>query len=111
MNHAHDRWTIVLFRGTTGNPLGTTGNPLKISVRKTTVKRVLLAVVILSIVQVGMLSHYMVQTSQVTNQGAELEGLKAELTQSREQAVEFAETIDDMQQRVLTIQSLSKSCK
>ncbi len=108
MTPSHDRWTIVLFRGTTGNPLGTTGTPLKISVRKTTIKRVLLAVVILSIVQVGMLSQYMVQTSQVTNQGAELEGLKAELTQSREQAVEFAETIDDMQQRVLTIQSLSK---
>ena len=108
MAHAHDRWTIVLFRGTTGNPLGTTGNPRKISVRKTTIKRVLLAVVILAVVQVGVLAQYMVQTSQVTNQGAELEGLKAELTQYREQAVEFAETIDDMQQRVLTIQSLSK---
>ena len=108
MTPSHDRWTIVLFRGTTGNPLGTTGNPRKISVRKTTVKRVLLAVVILAVVQVGVLAQYMVQTSQVTNQGAELEGLKAELTQYREQAVEFAETIDDMQQRVLTIQSLSK---
>ena len=108
MAHAHDRWTIVLFRGTTGNPLGTTGNPRKISVRKTTIKRVLLAVVLLSIVQVGVLSHYMVQRDQVTDQGAELEGLKAELSQSKEQAVGFSEAIDNMQQRVLTIQTLNE---
>ena len=108
MKHAHDRWTIVLFRGTTGNPLGTTGNPLKISVRKTTIKRVLLAVVILSIVQVGVLSHYVVQRDQVTNQGVELEGLKAELSQSKEQTVGFSEAIDNMQQRVLTIQTLNE---
>ena len=108
MAHAHDRWTIVLFRGTTGNPLGTTGNPRKISVRKTTVKRVLLAVVLLSIVQVGVLSHYMVQRDQVTNQGVELEGLKAELSQSKEQTVGFSEAIDNMQQRVLTIQTLNE---
>ena len=63
MTPSHDRWTIVLFRGTTGNPLGTTGNPRKISVRKTTVKRVVLAVVILAVVQVGVLAQYMVQTS------------------------------------------------
>ena len=108
MTPSHDRWTIVLFRGTTGNPLGTTGNPLKISVRKTTIKRVLLAVVILSIVQVGVLSHYMVQRDQVTNQGVELEGLKAELSQSKEQTVGFSEAIDNMQQRVLTIQTLNE---
>ena len=108
MTPSHDRWTIVLFRGTTGNPLGTTGTPRKISVRKKTIKRVLLAVVILAVVQVGMLAQYMVQTSQVTNQGAELEGLKAELSQSKEQAVGFSEAIDNMQQRVLTIQTLNE---
>ena len=108
MKPSADRWTVVLFRGTTGNPLGTTGNPLRISVRKTTVKRVLLAVVILAVVQVGVLVQYVVQTTRVTNQGAELEGLKAELSQSREQAVGFSVAIDDMQQRVLTIQSLNE---
>ena len=110
MAHAHDRWTIVLFRGTTGNPLGTTGNPRKISVRKTTVKRVLLAVVLLAVVQVGVLSHYMVQTRPGDEPGlkAELEGLKEELSQSKEQAVGFSEAIDNMQQRVLTIQTLNE---
>ena len=98
----------MLFRGTTGNPLGTTGTPLKISVRKKTIKRVVLAVVLLAVVQVGMLSHYMVQTNQVTDQGAELEGLKEELSQSRGQAVGFSEAIDNMQQRVLTIQTLNE---
>ncbi len=108
MKRSADRWTVVFFRGTTGNPLGTTGNPLRISVRKTTVKRVLLAVVILAVVQVGVLVQYVAQTSQVTDQGAELEGLKAELSQSKEQAVGFAEAIDNMQERVLTIQTINE---
>jgi murein DD-endopeptidase MepM/ murein hydrolase activator NlpD len=108
MKPSADRWTVVLFRGTTGNPLGTTGNPLRISVRKTTVKRVLLAVVLLAVVQVGVLVQYVVQTTRVTNQGAELEGLKAELSQSKEQAVGFSEAIDNIQQRVLTIQTLNE---
>ena len=101
MNPANDRWTIVLFRGIRATPL-------KISVRKKTVKRVLLAVVILAVVQVGVLAQYVSQTTRVTDQGAELEGLKAELSQSKEQAVGFSEAIDDMQQRVLTIQTLNE---
>ena len=101
MKSSHDRWTIVLFRGTAGNPL-------RISLRKTTVKRVLLAAVILSVVQMGVLAHYVVQTGQVTDQDAELQGLKKELSQSRGQAVEFSEAIDEMRQRVLTIQSLNE---
>ena len=92
---------MMLFRGTTATPL-------KISVRKTTLKRVLLAVVMLSVVQAGVLGHYVVQKKQVTNQGAELEGLREELSQSRGQVVEFSEAVDDMRQRVLTIQSSNK---
>ena len=101
MKPSDDKWTIVLFRGTTGNPRG-------ISLRKTTVKRVLLATAILLIVQVGVLAHYVVQTSQVTDQVAELEGLKEELSESRGQVVEFSEAVDEMRQRVLTIQSLNE---
>ena len=87
---------------------GTTATPLKISVRKTTLKRGLLAIVTLLAVQAGMLGHYMVQKKQVTNQVAELEGLQEELDQSRGQAVEFLAAIDEMRQRVLTIQSLNE---
>ena len=98
----------MLFRGTTGNPLGATGKPIGVSLRKATVKRVLLAAAILMVVQMGVLVHYVVQTNQVTDQGIELDGLKAELSQSRGQAVEFSEAIDEMRQRVLTIQSLNE---
>ena len=98
MKPSDDRWTIVLFRGMTENPL-------KVCFRKTTVKRVLLAAVLLSVVQVGWVVHYVLQRSQVTNQVAELEELKEELSQSRGQAVGFSEAIDEMQQRLLTIQS------
>ena len=108
MHLSPDRWTIVLFRGTAGSPLGTTGTPLQISVRKKTIKRVLLAVALLAVVQVGVLAQYVVQTTRVTNQSAELEGLKAELSQSKGQAAEFSEAIDTMQQRVLTIQTINE---
>lgn len=96
-----DRWMFVLFRGLTGNPL-------RISLRKAMIKRVLLAVVILSVVQLGVLVHYVMQTSQVTDQVAELEGLKEELSESRGQVVEFSEAVDEMRQRVLNIQSLNE---
>ena len=76
--------------------------------RKATVKRVLLAAAILLVVQVAVLVHYVVQTNQVTDQGIELEGLKAELSQSRGQAIAFSEAIDAMRQRVLTIQSINE---
>ena len=92
---------LCFFRGATGKPIG-------ISLRKTTVKRVLLAGAILLIVQVGVLAHYVVQTNQVTDQVVELEGLKAKLSQSRGQAAEFSEAIAEMRQRVLTIQSLNE---
>ena len=101
MKPTEDRWTMMLFRGTTATPL-------KISVRKTTFKRVLLAVVMLSAVQAGVLGHYMAQKKQVTTQGAELEGLQEELSQSRGQAVELFAAVDKMRQRVLTIQTLNE---
>ena len=101
MKPSHDRWTIVLFRGATRNPL-------RISLRKATVKRVLLAAVILSVMQMGVLALYVMQTSQVTNQVAELEELKEELSQSKGQVVEFSDAVDKMRQRVLTIQSINK---
>lgn len=108
MKPSDDRWTIVLFRGTAGNPLGTTGKPRGISVRKVTVKRVLLLAGILVLMQAGLLVHYVVQTNQVTDQYVKLEALEAELSQSRGQAAEFSEVIDEMRQRVLTIQSLNE---
>ena len=91
----------MLFRGATGNPLG-------IRLRKATVKRVLVGIALLLVVQVGLLTHYVVQTSQVSDQGVELEELRAELRQSRGQAIEFSDAIDEMRQRVLTIQSLNQ---
>ena len=88
--------------------LGMTREPLRISLRKRTFKRVLLAAALLSVVQVGVLAHYVVQTGQVTDQVAELEGLKEELSQSKGQVVEFSEAVDKMRQRVLTIQSINE---
>ena len=55
-------------------------------------------------VQAGVLVHYVVQTNQV----AELEGVKEELSQARGQTVGFSEAIDEMQQRMLTIQALNE---
>ena len=97
---AENRWTMMLFRGPTAPPL-------KISVRKATVKRVLLAAMIVAVGQAGVLGHYMVQKEQVTTQVAELEEVKEALNRSRGQAVKFFAAVDEMQQRVLTIQALN----
>lgn len=91
----------MLFRGMTREPF-------RVSLRKRTFRRVLLAAAVLSVVQVGVLAHYVVQTGQVTDQVAELEGLKEELSQSKGQVVEFSDAVDKMRQRVLTIQSINK---
>lgn len=91
----------MLFRGMTREPL-------RVSLSKRTFKRLLLAAALLSVVQVGVLAHYVVQTGQVNDQVAELEGLKEELSQSKGQAVQFSEAVDKMRQRVLTIQSINK---
>lgn len=76
--------------------------------RKVTVKRVLLLAGILVLMQAGLLVHYVVQTNQVTDQFFKLETLEAELSQSKGQVAEFSEVIDEMRQRVLTIQSLNE---
>lgn len=91
----------MLFRGMTREPL-------RIALSRRTFKRVLLAAALLSVVQVGVLAHYVVQTGQVADQVAELEGLQEELSQSKGQVVEFSEAVDKMRQRVLTIQSINK---
>ncbi len=101
MNPSDDKWTIVLFRGVTREPF-------RLCLRKRTVKGVLLAAAILSVVQVAVLAHYVVQTGQVTDQVAELEGLKEELSRSKGHVVEFSESVDKMRQRVLTIQSINE---
>ncbi len=81
---------------------GMTTNPLKIGLRKATLKKVFLAAVVVLAVQVGVLVHYVVQTNQV----AELEELREELSQSRGQTVAFSEAIDDMRQRMLSMQEV-----
>ena len=101
MKLSDDKLTIMIFRGTTLPPL-------KVCLRKATIKRVFLVAGVLLAVQVGVLAHYVVQTNQVAELEGLSQGLREELSRSRGQKVEFSEAIDEMQQRISTIQALSE---
>ena len=90
----------MLFRGMTGNPF-------RISLRKTTVKRVLLAAVLLSVVRWGCWRITWCKRPGV-QPSCRTRRIEEELSQSKGQVVEFSEAIDEMRQRVLTIQSINE---
>ena len=92
-----DTYTVMIFRGATAKPF-------RIRLRKVTLKRVLLTAAALVVLQAGIMVHYVVQTGQV----AELNVLREAMHQSRNQTVVFSEAIDDMKQRMLSMQELNK---
>ena len=97
MPPSDDAYTIVIFRGVTANPF-------RIRLRKVMLKRVLLTTVALFVMQVGIMVHYVVQMDQVV----ELNGLREAMDRSRNQTVAFSEAIDDMRQRMLSMQELHR---
>ncbi len=96
MKPSDDAFTIMIFRGATANPL-------RIRLRKVTLRRALIAGIFLCIAQVGIMSHYIVQTGQVV----ELNTLRKEITESRGQTIAFSTAIDEMKQRMLSMQQLN----
>ncbi len=97
MPPSDDAYTIVIFRGVTANPF-------RIRLRKVMLKRVLLTTVALFVMQVGIMVHYVVQMDQVV----ELNGLREAMDRYRNQTVAFSEAIDDMRQRMLSMQELHR---
>ncbi len=97
MKTLDEAYTIMIFRGATSNPL-------RMRLRKVTLRRVLITAVVLIVVQMGIMAHYVVQTSQVS----ELNTLRTEIVETRGQTKNFSSAIDGMKQRMLVMQELNR---
>jgi murein DD-endopeptidase MepM/ murein hydrolase activator NlpD len=97
MKISDEAYTIMIFRGATANPL-------RMGLRKVTLRRALVTAAVLIVVQMGIMAHYVVQTSQVS----ELNTLRKEIVETRGQTKGFSSTIDDMKVRMLVMQELNR---
>ena len=97
MKTSDEAYTIMIFRGATTNPL-------RLRLRKSTLRRSLITASVLVVVQLGIMAHYVVQTSQVS----ELNTLRKEIVERRGQTKTFSTTIDGMKQRMLVMQELNR---
>jgi murein DD-endopeptidase MepM/ murein hydrolase activator NlpD len=97
MKTSDEAYTIMIFRGATTNPL-------RMRLRKVTMQRALITAAVLIVVQIGIMAHYVVQTSQVS----ELNSLRTEIVETRGQTKTFSSTIDDMKQRMVVMQELNR---
>jgi len=97
MKSSDEAYTVMIFRGATTNPL-------QVRLRKSTFRRALITGLVLFVVQAGILVYYVVQTGQV----AELQTLRQEITESRDQTSVFSVAIDGMKQQLLAMQQLNR---
>jgi len=97
MKISDEAYTIMIFRGAAANPL-------RMRLRKVTLRRALVTAAVLIVVQMGIMAHYVVQTSQVS----ELNTLRKEIVETRGQTKGFSSTIDDMKVRMLVMQELNR---
>jgi len=97
MKTSDEAYTIMIFRGATTNPL-------RMRLRKATLRRALITVTVLVVLQLGIMADYVVQTSQVS----ELNSLRKEIVETRGQTKNFSSTIDTMKQRMMVMQELNR---
>ena len=97
MKQSEKSYSIMIFRGARDNPL-------RLTVRKSIVRFSIIAGCCLLLIQGGIIAHYLIQKSQLT----ELEGLRTELSNSRERTSDFAGEIDTMKKRMVSLESLNR---
>lgn len=97
MKNPDEQYTIIIFRGARSTPL-------RVKVRPKILKRTVIVLGCLLILQVGIVAHYIIQWNQL----AELQALKTELLQSRERTRNFAGEIDGMRKRMLALETLNR---
>lgn len=97
MKNPDDGYTVIIFRGTRANPL-------RLRMRKALVRYTLIGGLCVLVLQGGFFAHYLFQRSQLTD----LEGLREELSTSREQTNIFEFEIDSMKRRMVVLESLNQ---
>ena len=97
MKGPEENYTIIVFRGARANPL-------RLKVRKKVVRHACIAGIALLLIQSGILTHYLFQWTQVT----ELNGIRQELSNSRERTSTFAGEVDTMRKRMVSLKLLNR---
>jgi murein DD-endopeptidase MepM/ murein hydrolase activator NlpD len=97
MKESEESLTVIVFRGARSNPW-------RLKIRKAFVKHGLIWGVALLLIQVGIVTHYVYQWSQLS----ELEDVKKELNFSRAKTGTFSIEVDGMKKRMLVLESLNR---
>lgn len=97
MKESEESLTVIVFRGARANPW-------RLKIRKVFVKHGLIWGVALLFLQVGIVTHYVYQWSQLS----ELEDVKKELNFSRAKTGNFSTEVDGMKKRMLALESLNR---
>jgi hypothetical protein len=92
-----DAYTIVIFRGAKAAPL-------RYSFSGPTVKRLKILGLILLLLQGGLLTHYVIQSTQVWELGV----LREETAQLRDQTTSFSLSLEDLKRRMLAMKEINQ---
>ena len=99
MNGAEDSdaYTVVIFRGSTAKPL-------RFSFRRKLVSKLLIVGVIFALVDIFVISHYVIRTGEVW----ELSAFRAEVMSAREQTEAFSTAVDDLKKRLMSMKEVNQ---
>jgi murein DD-endopeptidase MepM/ murein hydrolase activator NlpD len=99
MNGAEDSdaYTVVIFRGSTAKPL-------RFSFPRKLVSKLLIAGAIFVLVDILVLSHYVIRTGEVW----ELSAFRAEAMSAREQTGAFSSAVDDLKKRLTSMKEVNQ---
>jgi len=99
MNGAEDSdaYTVVIFRGSTAKPL-------RFSFPRKLVSKLLIVGVIFALVDIFVISHYVIRTGEVW----ELSAFRAEVMSAREQTEAFSTAVDDLKKRLTSMKEVNQ---
>lgn len=92
-----DAYTVVVFRGSTAKPL-------RFSFRRKLVSKLLIIGAIVAIVDILVISHYVIRTGEVW----ELSAFRAEAMSAREQTEAFSSAVDDLKKRLTSMKEVNQ---
>ena len=92
-----DAYTVVIFRGSTAKPL-------RFSFPRKLVSKLLIVGVIFALVDIFVISHYVIRTGEVW----ELSAFRAEVMSAREQTEAFSTAVDDLKKRLTSMKEVNQ---
>jgi murein DD-endopeptidase MepM/ murein hydrolase activator NlpD len=92
-----DAYTVVIFRGSTAKPL-------RFSFPRKFVSKLLIAGAIFVLVDILVISHYVIRTGEVW----ELSAFRAEAMSAREQTGAFSSAVDDLKKRLTSMKEVNQ---